>query len=100
MKALMLEQYEDLQVIDMPEPACGADEVLIRVAACGICGSDVHGYDGGSGRRIPPIVMGHEAAGVVTQVGADVLEYKPGDPALRSTRRCTAVRANTASAAK
>ena len=79
MKALMLEQYEDLQVIDMPEPACGADEVLIRVAACGICGSDVHGYDGASGRRIPPIVMGHEAAGVLTQVGADVQDYKPGD---------------------
>ncbi len=79
MKALMLEQYENLQVIDMPEPACAADEVLIRVAACGICGSDVHGYDGGSGRRIPPIVMGHEAAGVITQVGAEVSDYKPGD---------------------
>ncbi len=79
MKALMLEQYEHLAVIDMPEPACGPDEVLIRVAACGICGSDVHGYDGGSGRRIPPIVMGHEAAGIITQVGADVADYKPGD---------------------
>ena len=79
MKALMLEQYENLQVIDMPEPACGPDEVLIRVAACGICGSDVHGYDGGSGRRIPPIVMGHEAAGTIERVGADVTEYKLGD---------------------
>ncbi|MGI4854250.1 MAG: galactitol-1-phosphate 5-dehydrogenase [Janthinobacterium lividum] len=79
MKALMLEQYEHLQVIDMPEPTCGADEVLIRVAACGICGSDVHGYDGGSGRRIPPIVMGHEAAGIITEVGEDVADYKAGD---------------------
>lgn len=79
MKALMLERYEDLQVIDMPEPACTPDEVLIRVAACGICGSDVHGYDGGSGRRIPPIVMGHEAAGTIERVGADVTEYKTGD---------------------
>lgn len=79
MKALMLEQYEDLRVIDMPEPACAADEVLIRVEACGICGSDVHGYDGGSGRRIPPIVMGHEAAGVIERVGTDVAEYKAGD---------------------
>lgn len=79
MKALMLERYEDLQVIEIPEPACGPDEVLIRVAACGICGSDVHGYDGGSGRRIPPIVMGHEAAGVIATVGAEVQEYKPGD---------------------
>ena len=79
MKALMLEQYEHLQVIDMPEPACGPDEVLIRVEACGICGSDVHGYDGGSGRRIPPIVMGHEAAGTIERMGADVTDYKPGD---------------------
>ncbi|MGI4757971.1 MAG: galactitol-1-phosphate 5-dehydrogenase [Janthinobacterium lividum] len=79
MKALMLEQYESLQVIDIPEPTCAPDEVLIRVAACGICGSDVHGYDGGSGRRIPPIVMGHEAAGIITQVGADVAGYKAGD---------------------
>ncbi len=79
MKALMLEQYENLQVVDMPAPAPAADEVVIRVAACGICGSDVHGYDGGSGRRIPPIVMGHEAAGIITAVGADVADYKPGD---------------------
>jgi L-iditol 2-dehydrogenase len=79
MKALMLEQYENLQVVDMPEPAPAADEVVIRVAACGICGSDVHGYDGGSGRRIPPIVMGHEAAGIITAVGVDVVDYKAGD---------------------
>ena len=79
MKALMLEAYEHLQVIDMPVPAVAADEVLIKVAACGICGSDVHGYDGGSGRRIPPIVMGHEAAGIIAAVGSDVQGYKAGD---------------------
>jgi L-iditol 2-dehydrogenase len=79
MKALMLSEYENLQVIDIPEPACAPDEVLIRVAACGICGSDVHGYDGGSGRRIPPIVMGHEGAGVIERVGRDVKNYKSGD---------------------
>ncbi len=38
-------------------------KVLIRVRACGICGGDVHGFDGSTGRRIPPLVMGHEAAG-------------------------------------
>ena len=79
MKALMLSKYEHLEVTDIPEPACPPDEVLIRVAACGICGSDVHGYDGGSGRRIPPIVMGHEGAGVIERVGAEVKDYKPGE---------------------
>jgi L-iditol 2-dehydrogenase len=63
----------------MPAPVVGLDEVLVRVEACGICGSDVHGYDGGSGRRIPPIVMGHEAAGVVASVGDEVKGFVAGD---------------------
>lgn len=78
MKALLLSKYRHLELTDMPDPAPGADEVLIRVAACGICGSDVHGYDGASGRRIPPIVMGHEAAGIVAAVGARVSGYSEG----------------------
>ena len=79
MKALLLSNYNQLDVIDVPSPLPARDELLIEVAACGICGSDVHGYDGSTGRRIPPIVMGHEAAGVVKAVGADVTDYKPGD---------------------
>jgi L-iditol 2-dehydrogenase len=63
----------------MPEPEMGPEDVLIHVSACGICGSDVHGMDGSSGRRIPPIIMGHEAAGVITQVGSAVAGWKPGD---------------------
>src|SRR5271169_6604857 len=69
MKALLLSEYKHLAVADLPEPTPGPGEVLVRVAACGICGSDVHGYDGSSGRRIPPIVMGHEAAGTVAATG-------------------------------
>jgi L-iditol 2-dehydrogenase len=79
MKALMLEQYSNLQVVEFPKPTPGPDEVIIRVAACGICGSDVHGYDGSSGRRIPPIIMGHEAAGTIASVGTAVSGWKPGD---------------------
>ncbi len=79
MKALLLSQYNQLDIADVPAPVPGADEILVRVAACGICGSDVHGYDGTSGRRIPPLVMGHEAAGVVAAVGNGVTTFKPGD---------------------
>jgi len=79
MKALLLSEYNRLEIQDLPDPIPGADELLIRVAACGICGSDVHGYDGSTGRRIPPIVMGHEAAGTVIQVGLEVTRFKPGD---------------------
>lgn len=70
MKALLLSEYGRLEMVDLPMPRPGQNEVLVRVEACGICGSDVHGYDGSSGRRIPPIVMGHEAAGTVIAVGA------------------------------
>jgi L-iditol 2-dehydrogenase len=79
MKALLLNQYRDLKITDLPQPTPAADEVLIRVAACGICGSDVHGYDGSSGRRIPPIVMGHEAAGRIAAVGAAVKNLAEGE---------------------
>src|SRR5437867_1261172 len=79
MKALLLSKYKQLEIADLPEPSPGADEVLVRVAACGICGSDVHGYDGSSGRRIPPIVMGHEAAGRIARVGSNVKGFREGD---------------------
>lgn len=79
MKALLLSSYRHLELADLPTPQPRSDEVLIRVAACGICGSDVHGYDGSSGRRIPPLVMGHEAAGTIESVGSAVKNFAPGD---------------------
>ena len=79
MKSLLLPAYNHLEIVDLPVPEPSPGEVLIRVAACGICGSDVHGYDGSSGRRIPPIVMGHEAAGTVAALGAGVAGYSVGD---------------------
>jgi L-iditol 2-dehydrogenase len=79
MKSLVLKDYLQLEIADFPDPQPSDGEVLIRVAACGICGSDVHGYDGASGRRIPPIVMGHEAAGTVAAIGEGVTRFKPGD---------------------
>jgi len=79
MKALLLREYRKLEVVDAPVPKVGADEVLVAVRACAICGSDVHGYDGTSGRRIPPVIMGHEAAGVIAEVGRNVTGFRAGD---------------------
>jgi L-iditol 2-dehydrogenase len=79
MKALLLIDKQRFELTDMPVPAIGPGELLVAVKACGICGSDVHGFDGSTGRRIPPIVMGHEAAGVVEQVGPAAKGFAPGD---------------------
>jgi len=79
MKALVLEEYRRFAVKDVPTPEPATDEVLVRVRACGICGSDVHGMDGSTGRRIPPLIMGHEAAGEIAAVGAEIDGWKVGD---------------------
>jgi L-iditol 2-dehydrogenase len=79
MKALLLSEYKKLNVVDMPTPEIGDEDVLVRVRACGICGSDIHGYDGSTGRRIPPLVMGHEAAGVIERAGTAVRGFEAGD---------------------
>jgi len=79
MKSLLLSEYNHLEIAELPVPSAGPGDVLLRVEACGICGSDVHGYDGSSGRRIPPIVMGHEAAGTVAAMGDGVRGYAVGD---------------------
>ena len=79
MKALVLEEYNKLVYRDWPDPVIAGNEVLIRIKAAGICGSDVHGMDGSTGRRIPPIIMGHEAAGVIEDTGSEVRNWNKGD---------------------
>jgi len=79
MKALVLSSYNHFEYQDIPQPQPGPEEVLVEVRACGICGSDVHGMDGSTGRRIPPIVMGHEASGVIAEVGNRVEDLEVGD---------------------
>ena len=79
MKALILKEYKKLCCEEVPVPENGPEEELVAVKACGICGSDVHGMDGSTGRRRPPIIMGHEAAGVIAKAGANVQGWKPGD---------------------
>jgi len=94
---MMLVEKKKLQLTDMDVPAAGTNDLLVRVKACGICGSDVHGYDLSTGRRIPPIVMGHEAAGVVEKVGANVKGFAVGDrvtfDSMVSCTECTFCRA-------
>lgn len=79
MKALVLEEYGRFAMREVPPPAVESDGVLVRVRACGICGSDVHGMDGSTGRRIPPVIMGHEAAGTIEAAGPGVTGWKAGD---------------------
>lgn len=79
MKALVLIEYGKLSYDEMPTPEISSEDVLVAVKACGICGSDVHGLDGSTGRRRPPLIMGHEAAGVIAQVGSGVADWKPGE---------------------
>lgn len=79
MQALILTDAMRFSLEEIPTPQAGPGEVLVAVKACGICGSDVHGMDGSTGRRRPPIVMGHEAAGIITAVGPGVTAWQEGD---------------------
>jgi L-iditol 2-dehydrogenase len=79
MKALVLKEYYQFSIEDIPTPIPGPTDVLVRIKSTAICGSDVHGYSGISGRRIPPIIMGHEAAGQIEKVGSEVIQWHSGD---------------------
>jgi L-iditol 2-dehydrogenase len=79
MRALVLESKNKLVYKDVPDPQINPYEVLIEIKSCAICGSDVHGMDGSTGRRIPPVIMGHEASGIVVKTGAGVPKWKAGD---------------------
>jgi len=80
MKALLMEEYKKLSFTDVPDPVISdPQDILVKVKAAAICGSDVHGFDGSTGRRRPPIIMGHEAAGEVAAIGDAVKKFKTGD---------------------
>jgi L-iditol 2-dehydrogenase len=84
-----------LKEVPMPEPA--AHEVVVTVRAAGVCGSDVHGFTGSTGRRKPGIVMGHEFSGTIHAVGVDVAGYAVGERVvvqpLHRCGQCTMCRA-------
>lgn len=79
LKALLLTAPSKLEFTEFPAPVAAEDEVLLRIRACGICGSDIHGWDGSTGRRRPPLIMGHEASGEIVAVGPKVERWRIGD---------------------
>lgn len=81
MKAAVLYGPGDLRVSDFPAPPMGEDCVKVAVAYCGVCGTDFHKFAGKGGSRtvVYPVPLGHEASGVVTEVGSKVTGFKPGD---------------------
>lgn len=83
MKAAVFQGKGKIVVEERPIPAIKEDEVLLRVAACGVCGTDVHIYGGekGSAQVSPPVVLGHEFAGTAVDVGRAVKGWKIGDKA-------------------
>lgn len=79
MKALLYPAHDQIEVRDVPEPTPGRGEALVRVAAAGICGSELEAFATRSPRRPPPLIMGHEFCGQVVAVGPDVSGVRPGD---------------------
>jgi threonine dehydrogenase-like Zn-dependent dehydrogenase len=99
MRVLVFNGPWDLGLDDRDEPVPGDGEVLVRVVATGICGSDLHGFTGENGRRHPGQVMGHETVGHVAAVGPGVEDVRPGDTVtvnpLIACGRCPACRAGS-----
>lgn len=81
MKSAVFYGKHDLRVEEHEMPAVGPKDVLIQVKACGVCGTDVHIYEGdkGAAEVTPPTILGHEFSGVITETGAEVTDYKAGD---------------------
>ena len=68
-----------LELQDIPIPQIGADDVLVEIAFCGVCGSDLH-METGTHPCAPPVVLGHEWTGIVAQRGVNVSQFSVGDP--------------------
>lgn len=79
MKSLILEEYNKLVIRETKTPELQNGWVLVKVEACGVCGSDIHGMDGSTGRRQPPLIMGHEASGIIHSVSPEIDDWKTGE---------------------
>lgn len=81
MRSAVFYKKHDLRVEEHEMPKVGPKDILIRIKACGVCGTDVHIYEGdkGAAEVTPPTILGHEFSGIIAEVGSEVKEYKPGD---------------------
>lgn len=81
MRSAIFYGKHEMKVEEREIPFVGVDDVLVEVKACGVCGTDVHIYEGdkGAAEVNPPTILGHEFAGVVTEVGKNVTKFKVGD---------------------
>ena len=79
MKAALLQEVGKLEVKDVPQPKCDEEGIVIKVAACAVCGTDVKVYRHGHRLIVPPRVTGHEVAGTIVEVGSRVSDLKVGD---------------------
>ena len=81
MKAAVYYGRHDVRISDFQEPLLTDTGVKVAVSYCGLCGTDLHKYDGRGGSRpvIPPVVLGHEASGIVVETGRDVTSFHKGD---------------------
>ncbi len=77
MKALVWEAARTMTLRDEPEPVPAADEIIVRVGHAGICGSELSGYLGHNALRVPPLIMGHEFAGEIVDIGGLVPTIQP-----------------------
>jgi L-iditol 2-dehydrogenase len=85
MRAVVFHGQGDVRVEQIPVPACGPEELLVRVEACAICGSDLKTYNSGNPRMKPPMTIGHEFTGTVEAVGASVQGFSPGERVVMAT---------------
>ena len=79
MKAIYYPVWDQLELREVPKPSPKPGEVVVRVAAVGICGSELHGFVTHAARRTPPTILGHEFCGQIDEIGPGVTGYTPGD---------------------
>jgi len=86
MQAIVYHAPGDIRIEDIPKPVCGQGELLVRVDACAVCGTDLKSRKHGNPRIKAPLVMGHEFTGIVEEVSPDAVgDFQPGDRVVMAT---------------